>query len=246
MTWWDNLKDELNSRLAPNYSPYAGQQPFGRNIWGNAGTVDTHFPNTNTISVSPSAAWVDSDGESALSIADWDRIVSQVQSEEELRFLEQRLRRAGFFHVSELPHNMRKNVDTDTQIGRATPELDATLLPPHLHYEPVPDETYSLEYDNGEHYLPPYDPNATPNTSKPTPKDYLGDMPPIGDTGGEDQLALDDYLGYMPPVKESTRLPYPFGDVYISPLPLIPEKYYDNEKYIPTACIPKQLRRRYI
>ena len=88
-TWWDELKAELNSRLTPNASPYTGQQPVGRDIWGHAGTVDTHYPNTDTISVSPSAAWVDSNGNNALSIADWDKIVSQVQNEEELNFLEQ-------------------------------------------------------------------------------------------------------------------------------------------------------------
>ncbi len=242
MTWWDELRDKLNSRLVPNASPYTGQQPIGRNIWGQAGTVDTHYPHTDTISVSPSAAWVDSNGESALSIADWDKIVSQVQNEEELNFLEQRLRNAGFFHVSELPPNMRKAIETDTLIGRDTPDTDAALLPPHLHYEPVPDETYSLEYDNGEHYLPPYNPNATPQAGAPTPRDYYGEMPPIGDTGGEDQLFLDDYLGYMPPVKESTRLPYPLGDI-VSPLPIVPKEFYDYE-YAPTAKIGTQRRYR--
>ena len=241
MTWWDTLKNELYSRLVPNDSPYAGQQPIGRNIWGNADVVDTHFPNTNPISVSPSTAWLDRNGENALSIADWDVIVNQLQDLKELNSLEQRLRDTGFFHVSELPPNMRKAVNTDTQIGRATPDIEAALLPPHLHYEPVPDETYSLEYDNGEHYLPPYNPNATPQTGNPIPIDYYGEMPPIGDTGGEDQLAFDDYLGYMPPVQESKKLPYPFGGVDISPLPIVPEEYYDWE-YAPTANIPQQRR----
>ena len=228
MTWWDELKAELNSRLQPNYSPYAGQQPIGRNIWGEAGAVDTHYPVRKPFSASSSAAWVDRNGNTAnISVDDmdytldndtWNSILNQADKEQ-LGHIEQGLRDKGFFHVSELPPDMRRDVETDTKIDKPKypPMLkyddipredkrtgEVMLLPPHIyHYEHVPDETYSFEYDSGEHYLPPYNPNATLYEGTPTPRDYSGAMPPVGDTGREEQF--DDYLEYAPPVNESPK-----------------------------------------
>ena len=264
MTWWDKLKDELNSRLEHNYSPYAGQQPIGRNIWGQAGTIDTHFPVNKLFSVPSNAAWIDRNGNIArISIDDvdytldnntWSSVLNQA-SKEQLGYIEQSLRDKGFFHVSELSPELRKGVDVDAQADKPKypPMLkyddmlredsrtgEVMLLPPHIsHYEPTPDETYSLEYDNGEHYLPPYNPNATPSEGKPIPRDYSGAMPPVGDLGGEEQF--DDYLEYAPPVnnEQSPQRTAP------EPIPLIPY-WFDltGEGYKPTANATLRTRRR--
>lgn len=243
MTWWEELKAELNSRLQPNYSPYAGQQPIGRNIWGEAGAVDTHYPIKKPISVSSSAAWVDRNGDTArISVDDmdytldndtWNSILNQADKKQ-LGHIEQGLRDKGFFHVSELPPELRKGVETDTKIDKPKypPMLkyddiprddkrtgEVMLLPPHIyHYEHVPSEMYSLEYDNDGYYLPPYNPNAAPHEGTLTPRDYSGAMPPVGDAGGEEQF--DDYLEYAPPVdkdaKQAPQIPAP------ERIPLIP------------------------
>ena len=263
MTWWDELKAELNSRLQPNYSPYAGQQPIGRNIWGEAGAVDTHYPVKKPFSVPSSAAWIDRNGDTArVSVDDtdytfdhntWNSVLNQADKEQ-LGHIEQGLRNAGFFHVSELPPDMRKGEETDVQADKPKypPMLkyddiqhppsstgEIMLLPPHIyHYEPVPDETYSLEYDNGGHYLPPYNPDAAPYEGTPTPRDYFGAMPPVGDTGAEEQF--DDYLEYAPPVdkdaKQAPKIPAP------ERIPLIPYWLELNDNS--TAAIRTQQRRR--
>ena len=262
MTWWDKLKAELNSRLQPNYSPYAGQQPIGRNIWGQVGAVDTHYPVKKPFSVSSSAAWVDRNGNTAnISVDDmdytldndtWNNILNQADKEQ-LELIEQGLRNAGFFHVSELPPDMRKGVETDAQADKPKylPMLkyddipredkrtgEVMLLPPHIyHYENVPSEMYSLDYDNDGYYLPPYSPNATPNEGEPTPRDYSGAMPPVGDTGREEQF--DDYLEYAPPVnkdaKQAPKIPAP------ERIPLIPD-WFDltGKGQHPTASITQR------
>lgn len=90
-------------------------------------------------------------------------------------------------------------VDEDEQLPYDSREGEPILLPPHIYYyELVPDENYSLDYDNGKHYLPPYDPNAPKVEGKFTPKDYAGEMPPVGDKGGGEEF--DDYMSYAPPV----------------------------------------------
>ena len=265
MTWWDELKAELNSRLQPNYSPYAGQQPIGRNIWGEVGAVDTHYPVKKPFSVPSNTAWVDRNGNTAsISVDDtdytldhntWNSILNQADKEQ-LAHIEQRLRDAGFFHVSELPPELRKGVETDAQADKPKypPMLkyddipredrrtgEAMLLPPHIyHQEPVPDETDSLEYDNGERYLPPYNPNAIPNEGEFTPRDYDGAMPPVGDKIGEKQF--DDYLEYAPPVNEG-RQETPFLQRTVpEQIPLIPYWFtFDEKQYQPTA---NAIRRR--
>ncbi len=266
MTWWNALKAELNSRLAPNRSPYAGQQPIGRNIWGQVGAVDTHYPVTKPFAIPRDAAWVDRNGnivnisvsnqfytkpfEYQLDHDNWNGVRNQA-SDEELGYIEQKLKDKGFFHVSELPPELRTNVDTQGNEPQYPPILkhndiprevrgtgEAVLLPPHIyHYEPVPDENYSLDYDTGGHYLPPYNPNAPKYEGEHTPKDYDGEMPPVGDTGREEQF--DDYLSYAPPVDDDVR-----GDPLFlqkaTPelIPLIPDwlDYTgDYDGYQPTA-----------
>ncbi len=223
----DKIQSWRERLFAPNRSPYAGQQPIGRNIWGQAGAVDTHYPVTKPFSAPRDAAWVDRNGDTAsISVSDtdytldhntWSSILNQA-SKEQLEHIEQQLKDKGFFHVSELPANMRSKVpidiQADTPVIQAPPMLkyddtikdnttgDVMLLPPHIyHYEPVPDETYSLEYDSDGYYLPPYNPDAPHYEGNPTPRDYAGAMPPVGDAGREEQF--DDYLSYSPPVNDA-------------------------------------------
>ena len=205
-----------------------------------------------------SAAWVDRNGNIASISVDgmdymldndtWNNILNQADKEQ-LGHIEQGLRNAGFFHVSELPPELRKGVETDKKANKPNyPPMDlpledrstgeVMLLPPHIYlYEHVPSETYSLEYDTVGHYLPPYNPNAAPYEGTPTPRDYSGAMPPVGDTGGEEQF--DDYLEYAPPVdknaKQAPKIPAP------ELIPLIPD-WFDltGKGYQPTANITQR------
>lgn len=109
-SWWERL-------FAPNRSPYAGQQIIGRNIWGETGAVDTHYPVTKPFSAPHDAAWVDRNGDIASIIVrgrfgelersldhnNWNNVLNKAKSKEELDYIEQKLKDKGFFHVSELP-----------------------------------------------------------------------------------------------------------------------------------------------
>ena len=262
---WQKYLRRRNARLNQEQSQRsnAGRQVLGRNIWGGTGYVNTHYPADKPISAPPNAAWVDKHGDLAtitvggteymLDQSNWSRLIN-TQSEGAINYIEKRLKDAGFFHISELPSEARQNVQTDfavresatpmytpNELRRDVPNVDRDngepmLIPPHIyHYEPAPDETYSLEYDNGAHYLPPVNPNAEPYTggSKTTPKDYDdGVMPPVGDVNSEG-YSLDDYLDYAPPVDRDAKRPFVYERLEPEHIPLLPDWPYNDSE--PTA-----------
>ena len=231
---------------------YSGRQPLGRNIYGEAGLINTHYPVTKPMSVPKEAAWVDKHGNTAsISIGGqnytldndtWSRILNHAQGEKELSYIEKQLKDRGFFHVSELPYELRKNVPVDTQADTqgyvlnypTADELykraenrqnkeEIILLPPQIYqYQPQPDE-YPLPEDDwviemSEELGDPYEGDHLPPYT-PEAEPYKGSNTPTPRDYEEGY--------YLPPVGQGKRKP-PFEYRDGTPELILPlRKYLD-------------------
>lgn len=218
---------------------YHGRQPLGRNIHGEVRLANTTHPVTKPFSASSDAAWVDMYGDTASISVDgqdyildsdtWSKILSKVRGEKELSYIEKQLKDRGFFHVSELPYELRKNVPVDTQADRkgyvlnypAEDELqqraenrhnkqEILLLPPQIYqYQPQPDE-YPLPEDDwvidmAEELGDPYEGDHLPP--------YEPDAEPYKGNSGSPMPKDYEEGYYLPPVGQSKRqLPFEYQD----------------------------------
>ena len=114
--------DWLNFLLDKNYDYRAGTAPLGRNIYGEVGYVDTHFPRTRTVKIDPKSAWVDRDGNTAtfsksgnvypLNLENWLNIIKPDGNEDFLSDNDywrviNALKTHGFFYKNEVPKDMQ-------------------------------------------------------------------------------------------------------------------------------------------
>lgn len=117
-----SLWDKIQSFFAPNNDFRAGMAPLGRNIYGEVGYVDTHFPQTRSVQIDPQAAWIDQDGNTAtfsksgnvypLTMENWLNIIKPDGQEDFLSDTDywrviNSLKEHGFFHKNEVPDNMQ-------------------------------------------------------------------------------------------------------------------------------------------
>ena len=120
----NSILDWLNSLLDKNNDYRAGTAPLGRNIYGEAGYVDTHFPRTRSTQLDPQGVWFDRDKNTAtftaggevypLNFDNWNKIINpnnegDALSDEDYWGLIDRLKKHGFFNRSEIPFRTSAN-----------------------------------------------------------------------------------------------------------------------------------------
>lgn len=118
----NSILDWLNSLFDKNNDYRAGTAPLGRNIYGEAGYVDTHFPRTRTVKIDPQSAWVDKDGNTAnfsmkgevypLNLENWLNLIKPDGQEDFLSDSDywrviNSLKQHGFFYKNEVPDDMQ-------------------------------------------------------------------------------------------------------------------------------------------